>query len=324
MATLQGAFFAVSGGPVHILEKERTKFSGTIQQEWDICTEENRKIPITLELNHLEVAIEGTGTIEVNASQFYIVTTTEYHTTVRKYLWEEKGKSENDRESYKMDWIPLAHLKGDKTQNEGQYSITKLNDDALRFYTARPGDEEFLRRITEENGIIDIRWRGLLRNFNPIKPIPSPVVPEPVPPPPKPSEALPEWIKELVHKERDMCIRRGIAVISIPKHYRKGQVLLSEEISHGFPGEEVFIWWGEISEERNYAFWDRNKMRYSVIQGEQRLFDDTSGKGWHIQKHALRQNVEAGTFELAITFSGKFWTYKGREVAISWIAFKTI
>ena len=65
-------------------------------------------------------------------------------------------------------------------------------------------------------------------------------------------------------------------------------------------------------------------MRYSVLCGDEELFQDSGDSGWKIDKKAIRQNVEDGTFQIALTLSKGRGRNRSREVAISWIAVKTI
>lgn len=325
-AKLQGAVFAVSGRSHQILEKEWTGFSGTMQQEWEICTEEDRKLPVALELSELEVAVEDFNLIEPENCQFYIDTASEYYEAVQKKL---RGETEREQNS-KVDWIPLAYLKLQQNSEEERPSLSVIKDFGLRTYIARPGGEELFRRTEEENGIIDIRWRKLLKGF---KKEPRP----PFPHLPKPSEKLPDspergnipqWLRELTEEERSRNINRGMTVISIPRRCRRGQILYSDEISHGFPGEEVLICWGVIYENRDYVYWNHSKVQYTIVQGDQKLFpklwDTGREAGKLIERQALRQNVEKGTFQIALTLSAVPRKNRGREVAITWTAFRTV
>ncbi|MDE7270390.1 MAG: hypothetical protein K2N81_07935, partial [Acetatifactor sp.] len=160
----------------------------------------------------------------------------------------------------------------------------------------------------EENGIVDIRWRNLLKDIQW-----------------KQQPSLPS--QELIQEEKSKCIRHGVTVIPIPRRYRRGQVLYSDEITHGFPGEEVLIFWGVIYENRDHVYWNHSKIQYTVVQGEQKLFPrlwDTGREGGrNIERQALLQDVEKGTFQIALTLSAGFRKNRGREVAISWTAFRT-
>ncbi|MDE6700030.1 MAG: hypothetical protein K2K10_03315 [Acetatifactor sp.] len=310
VAKLQGAFFSASGKSFQILEKEWTGLSGTVQQEWEICTEENRKLPVALELSQLEVAVEGIALETPDTCQFYIDTAAEYYTTARKTLREthEYKKPSGKEQDNPADWLPLVRMKLQRDSEEEKYSLSLIEDSGLRFYTIRSGEEEMLWRIEEENGIVDIRWRNLLKEFRW-----------------KQQPSLPS--QELIQEEKSKCIRRGVTVIPIPGRYRRGQVLYSDEIAHGFPGEEVLIFWGVIYENRDHVYWNHSKIQYTVVQGEQKLFPrlwDTGREGGrNIERQALLQNVEKGTFQIALTLSAGFRKNRGREVAISWTAFRT-
>ncbi len=212
----------------------------------------------------------------------------------------------------------------------------------MRFPAFCQAWEQAYRHEAESNGIVDIRWRGLLKvllsslssSSRPCETQPSPprgpLPPhqqEPLPPLPRyglSREQVLELIGEQIEGKREKYIRRGVTVISVPKRYRKGRTLYSEEIAHGFPGEEVFLWCGRVLEEKNYAYWSREKMRYSVLTGAEGLFPDSGDSGWKIDKQAVRQNVKDGTFQVALTLSKGRRRNRSREVAISWIAVKTI
>lgn len=330
VAKLQGAFFSSSGKSLQILEKEWTGLSGMMQQEWELCTEEGRKLPVALELSQLEVAVEGLDLAVPETCQFYIDTAAEYHMAARKSLWEtqEYQKPSGKEPTHSADWLPLACLRLQPDLESGRacaFSMELLEDSGLRFYTTRPGEEELLWRIEEENGIVDIRWRNLLKNFKrapqpplPRPPLPRPPLPQPLPPQ-EPSACPEKGAKD---------VRRGVTVIPIPGHYRRGQILYSDEIAHGFPGEEVLIYWGVIYENRDHVYWNHSKVQYTVVQGEQKLFPglwDTGREGGrNIERQALRQNVEKGTFQIALTLSAGFRKSRGREVAISWTAFRIV
>ncbi len=323
-AKLQGAFFAESGQDVRLLQGDDTIFSGSAMCEWEICTEENRKNPITLELANLEISSGNSDRRELGTCRLLIGTEPSYEDIVRKYLWQEAGASKKE-----ADWLPLAYIKESVTGKETRTAFEVSKEQNVRLKAFCPAWEQTYRQEAERSGLIDIKWRGLLkllrqnampqpRPFEPLPPQPSPQQPGPS------REQIQEMIREQAEEEREKCIRRGIAVIPIPRHYRKGRILVSEEIAHGFPGEEVFLWCGRVFEEKNYAYWTRDKMRYFVLSGDEGLFSDPRDSGWKIEKQAVRQNVEAGTFQVALTLSKGRRRNRSREVAISWIAVKTI
>ena len=342
-ASLQGAFFAESGQTARMLEGEDTVFSGSVIREWEICTEENRKHPITLELTQLELMSGNSGKSELEACRICIETAPSYEDIIKKYLQREERMPEQ-----KAEWLPLAYIKTSEAKSGKQsfFEVSKEQDVRLRAFC--PAWEQICRQDAERNGIVDIRWRGLLKVLwqQSWSPEPLPSLPQPREPfPLQPQQGrlmgyikeqiqeqfqeqiqsqVQELVKEQVEEKREKCIRRGVAVIPIPKHYRKGKTLVSEEIAHGFPGEEVFIWCGRVFEEKNYAYWSRDKMRYSVLCGDEELFSDPGDSGWKIDKKAIRQNVEDGTFQVAFTLSRIRRRNRSREVAISWIAVKTV
>lgn len=326
LVKLQGAFFAASGNSIQVVEEKQALCSGCLQREWEICTEENNSLPVMLELSHLEVASEGSGSVNAQVCRFYIETSGSYDAAARKMI-QKKGVWETE-----VDWIPLAYLRAEKISGEERILFSLRKDREVRFFAVNPKIEDTLRRASEENGIVDIRWRKLFKSLNPNPPVlpgpypPGPLPPCPIPPCPEPPKTglTEEQVRELLEEEREKRMRRGIAVIPIPRHYRRGQILLSEEIGHGFPGEEVFLWCGKIREEQHYAYWERSKMQYDVIQGAEKLFAREGGGGWEIEQQAVRQNVEKGTFQIALTLARHFRKSPYKEVAVSWIAVRTV
>lgn len=320
-AKLQGAIFAQSGNSVFSLEEKPAMCSGSLQREWEICTEEDRKLQVMLEISDLEIMIGNAEIVAIPSCQFHIETAASYDQTVKRYL---QDKREQDR---KEDWVPLACLRLEETAGQGRYAFALLKDREVRFSVVRPCEEEVLRRIAEENGILDIRWRKLLKHIwhSPLPPGPAPLPPSPTPPLPQPTEGLitEKQFWELINSDRTRHINRGIAVIPVPKRYRKGQVLLSAEISHGFPGEEVFLWYGRVWKERSYAYWERDRQQYRIVYGDEELFSE-AGDDQEIVRHAVRQNVEAGTFQIAITLNRRWRRNRSKEVAISWTAVRTV
>lgn len=334
---LQGAVFAHSGEASFALEEEPAVCAGSFQREWEICTEENRTLPVLLEISNLEIITESSDIAEIQACQFHIETAVSYEQAVRRYLQDHV---ERDRSG---QWVPLAWLRAEKAAGQDSerstYVFSPVKEQDVRFYAIRPYEEELLRRTADESGILDIRWRGLLKHIwhppappGPVPPTPPgpmpPIPPGPMPPgpiPPVPPEELltVQRFRELLDEDRERRTRRGIIVIPIPKHYRRGKVLLSEEISHGFPGEEVFLKCGRVREEHSYIYWEPDKKQYRIIQGEEGLFRDVcDGPG--IEKLAVVQNVEAGSFQIALTLRKGRRKNRSREVAISWTAVKSL
>lgn len=334
MAKLQGAVFAQSGEASLVLEEEPAVCAGSFQREWEICTEENRTLPVMLEISDLEIITESTEITGIQACQFPIGTAVSYDQAVRKYLQDHVEQNRSGT------WVPLARLRMEEAVGQNsersRYVFSAVREQDVRFHVIRPYEEEILKRIAEENGILDIRWRGLLKHiWYPPAP-PGPVLPGPTPPgpmPPIPPEPIPPFppedllterrFRELLDADRGSRIGRGIIVIQVPKHYRRGKVLLSEEISHGFPGEEVFLKCGRVREEHSYIYWEHDKKRYRIIQGEEGLFRDVCD-GWGVEKLAVMQNVEAGTFQIALTLRKGRRKNRSREVAVSWTAVKSV
>ncbi len=331
MLKLQGAVFAHSGESGYMLEEEPVMCSGSLQREWDVCTEENRTLPVLLEINHLEIVTESEETAKVSDCQFQIETTSSYDQAVKGYLLELAGKDQSE------NWVPLACLRlgeaGRDTGN-GKYAFSLIKKEHLRIYVSRPCEELILKRIQEENGILDIRWRKLLKHMwgSPVPPLPRPSAPPAPrhPLPPKPRMPLPpegvlteQQFWKLAEEDRQNRINRGIVVIPVPRRYKEGQVLFSEEISHGFPGEEIFLRCGRVWEEQSYAYWEREKQHYRIIHGDEELFYDVCD-GQEIIKQAVLQNVEAGTFQVAVTLKKGRRRKRSKEVAISWIAVRSV
>lgn len=328
---LQGAFFAQSGESGYVLEEEPAMCSGSLQREWDICTEENRTLPVMLEISHLEI-VTGTGdTTEIPACRFQIEPTSTYDQAVQRYLQEQAGQE------YSGNWVPLAHVNWEETVGQGaekgKYAFSFIREEHLPVFVSRPWEETALKRIAEENGILDIRWRKFLKHK---RPYPLPPAPRPLPPP-EPMPSMPpespfqppegllteQRFRELADEDRRGRIKRGILVIPVPKRYRKGQVLFSEEISHGFPGEEVFLQCGRVWEEQSYAYWEKDRKRYRIIHGSDDLFADVCD-GQEIVKQAVLQNIESGTFQVALVLGKRRRRKSSKEVAISWIAVRSV
>ena len=361
---LQGAFFLASGKSLEILEEQRTSLLGSLYQEWQICTEEYRKQMIAMELSRLEVFRSGKGPVAAEVCQVSIETVEAYEEAVRRRLPGElkafptesslsesetlpkgeffrESRNASGKEPFGEDWVPLARI-GVSADKGAFFVYTK--DSGLRRRVAQSAETEAIRRAAEENGILDIRWRGLLRNLR------SEVVGrisgnEPLGgngridgngplggnrttggsgplgedgrPRKKAEQEEVSQIRE-VHQARE--VHRGVAVIPVPKRYRKGDTLLSEEIAHGFPGEEVFLWLERIYEEPSYAYWEKNNTRHAAVHGAEELFADGWYSGWEIQKQALRQEIEAGTFQIALILSKGRRKKRCREVALSWTA----
>lgn len=326
-AKLQGAFFLASGRSLQIMEEQQTILSGSLYQEWQICTEEYRKQTVAMELSRLEIFRQGRETVKAEACQTYIDTALSYEDAVRERLQRKEEEFGGE------DWVPLARI---RTGGAGQGGVQVIEDEpGLRRRVVQSEETEFIRRGAEENGIIDIRWRGLLKglqireHFGDRGPSAEkgrwhdrnhqavhgqPVRPAEIPKPP--TERVPEHKPDNGRGQ----VHRGVAVIPVPKHYRKGDTLFSEEISHGFPGEDVFLWLERLYEEPSYAYWEKNSTRHAAIHGADDLFADGWYSGWEIQKQALRQEIETGTFQIALVLSRGRRRRRSREVAVSWTA----
>lgn len=328
---LQGAGFLLSGRSLEVLEGEEIIVSGTYGRDWQLCTEEARRLPIIIELEQLEISSEHSGSARLENVQLCVEPTADYSEAIQKYLcdMEESGIREDGAAAGRRteEWVPLALLRQDGNAGEGQPSLHILKDKEVRQLAVRPDRERLFRRLQEESGIVDIRWRGLLKRMYP--------TPEPVPPgqhrfpePVQPGQHhLPEPVQlplpESVPSPETplaLCFRQGIAIISVPRRYRRGQVLLSEEISHGLSGKGVLIYCGRMYEERNYEFWEKSRNKHFIISGQEALFEEKGQGGWYIEGQAVRQNIEAGSFRIAVTLRKGQRRKRDREVAVSWLA----
>lgn len=308
-AKLQGAFFLASGRSLQIMEEPQTVISGSLYQEWQICTEEYRKQTVALELSRLEILRQGKAPVEAQACQVYIETVLSYEDAVRGRLRGSEETAEGE------DWVPLARI---RRGAQGTVHVAE-DEPGLRRCVAQSEETEFIRRSAEENGIIDIRWRGLLKSLRSREPyFPGPVSPAEPPKPCPKKDPEPPWERPPAGRREQ--VHRGVAVIPIPKRYRKGDTLFSEEISHGFPGEDVFLWLERLYEEPSYAYWEKNSTRHAAVHGADDLFADGWYSGWEIQKQALRREIEAGTFQIALVLSRGRRRRQCREVAMAWTA----
>lgn len=313
IAKLQGARLLQSQEACFVLEEEQAVCSGSLQKEWEICTEENRELPVLVEISHLEVMTDHAGTVEVPACQLTIDTVSSYEQTVKGYL------QERERPEPEAEWLPLARLGLKEGSGGNKDTFFLREEDSIRRLAVRPGEEGLLRRIAEENGIRDLWWRKLLPD-RPLPPEPDRPFP-PLPPGPGGEFLTEAQVRGLLGAEREKRIRRGVAVIQVPKRYRKKQVLFSEEISHGFPGEEVLLLCSRLREEPSYLYWKRGEKQYRIFYGEEGLFPEGK-EGFEVKRQAVMQDVESGTFRIALTLAGRCRKKRNREVAISWTAIK--
>lgn len=319
MAKLQGAVFAQSGNSVMVLEEEQAICSGSLQREWDICTEENRKLPVLLEISHLEVVAGQVKAVELPTCQFYIETAAAYEQAVRTYLRESAQQQPRE------DWVPLARIKLAEGSRAGQYAFELLKENSVRLGVTCPREEEALRRIAEENGILDVRWRGVPGYVHSLQPaFPAPLPPPPVlPGPPAPIEEseIRQMLEELLSAERENHIHRGIAVIPLPKRWRRGHVVFSDKIFHGFPGQEVLLWCGRVLEEQYYVYWKRGEKQERILSGEEGMFPEEQSCQ-RVRQYAFLQDVGEGSFQIALRLERKNRRNRSREVAVSWTAMR--
>lgn len=326
---VQGGWFLESGGRHQRIHYKETVFEGDLLREWEICTDESRRLPVELEVGGLEIMLDGHGQARTEVFRFHIETTDNYRKAVRST--DAYADISRNRPEDTGGWLPLAHLRLERPE-EGHTLFRIVDGKNIRVYAKDIWENGLLRDIMDDNGIVDIRWRHLIKRIRPLPERPS----RPERPPreevfpgggrtPGEQAALfksryKEWIGELLEADRKERFRRGVAVIPIPSKYRSGQVLLSGEISHSFPGEEVLLWCGRVWEEPNYAYWDREKRVYGITQGMEDLFPKAHKSGWVIDGQALYQDVNAGTFQIALTLVKGRKRHREKEVAVSWMA----
>lgn len=326
MAKLEGAFFVQTGNPFFILEEEQAVCRGSLQREWEVCTEDRRQ-PMVLEISHLEVADGKKQTVEIPTCRLCIETAADYGRTVRRFL--RKCLRER-QEGTKEEWVPLARLRLKEGTQPGGCQLSVPEDGSVRLTVACPREEQLLARIREENGIFDMsgrRFSERMRETEPLrKPSPEPIHPLPPEsgfPLPQPPEGgwLRQQLHELLEEDREKHIRRGVAVITVPRRCRKGQVIFSDRIFHGFRGDEVILWCGRMLEEQNWIYWERGRKQYRILCGDEGLFPEERDSR-RIIRQAVLQNVEEGSFQIALTLSGRNRRGRSREVAVSWVAVK--
>lgn len=325
---LQGARFA--GCRHHYLQyqSEEQAVTGSkekalhILPQGHMLPEETGFFPILLELKAIQVHINGVCYEEPGQHQCSIRTVTDYQKEIRNLLrMKAFGEEEDDEEK---QWVPLARLSLKNAQDGSLEKILNCVETAdIRLYAASPRLQELLYAVEAASGILPFMQEQDRPEPRPPYP-PPPPVPRPEPPPGPEAPITEERIKELFEEKWEERVHRGVTVFQIPRHYKKGQVLYSETISHGFPGEEVILWYGRVREETNYAFWERDKKRHFVIQGREELFRNGNGRKRPALEYALEVNIEEGSFRIALTLQKKcFKRYEESEVAVSWVALKT-
>lgn len=324
---LQGASFLETGQNTKLLAGSETMLSGMFCRDWQLCTEEARQLPILIELENLEISLDN-AIVKAENTQFYVQTTTEYGDAVQRSLWdnEEAGKQELAlSEGGWEEWVPLALLRQEGNSQEDCVSLQILDDKKVRPLAVRPEQERLIRQVREESGIVDIGWRGLLKQLCPPPSEGRPPYRPEKHSPYQPEGHLPRRPEERPpyppgHRSANLCIHQGVAVISVPRNYRRKQVLLSEEIKHGFPKRKVLIFCGRLYEEHNAFFWEKIQDRHFIISGQDDLFEDQNRSGWYIENQAVRQDIEAGSFRIAVTLRRGRNRKGDREVAVSWMA----
>lgn len=315
-AALQGAYFAQSGAYSQRIEEKETELKGDLWQSWELMTEENRELPIVLELKDFHV-FTAEGKEEIPDVQLYIETAREYEKAVRDRLERrfDKECAPPPGEGYPHaqaapDWVPLAYVGAEKN-GEGGYNFSLKEHKDIRVYCMRPWERDVTDRAKKQGKILDMRkCRLFCSKFS------SPEQEAFKKKEPEEGGALADTDAEAVKK----YIRHGTERIRIPEGCRKGQVLYSDKISHGFPGQEVIVWWERQFEERSYAYW--NKKRTVAVHGKEALFKEVIGDTDLIAEQAVCQNVEEGTFRIAFTLKKAERRIKAKEVVISWTALR--
>lgn len=322
---IQGARFA--GCRHHYLQFQSGEQTVTGRKEKELhilpqghmLSEETGFFPILLELKAIEVHVNGVRYEEPGQHHCSIRTVTDYHDQIKNMLRLEGFEEEGDEEK---QWVPLAKLFLKNAQDGSTDKVLwGIEPAEIRSYAANPRLEELFYAVKAASGILPF-WQEQDR------PDPRPPGPPPGPrpePPPRPETPMTEEkAAELFEEKWEERVHRGVTVFQIPKHYKKGQVLYSETISHGFPGEEVILRYGRVREETNYAFWERDKKRHFVIQGREELFSTGKGRKRPVLDYAVEVNIEEGSFRIALTLQKKcFKRYEESEVAVSWVALKT-
>lgn len=191
----------------------------------------------------------------------------------------------------KISWVPLAKVCAGQCREGEMPKPYRVEMDGIRQYAANPRIEGLVQLVKSKSGIGKIVRRAAE----------APSVPE--------------------HTE--IRVRRGVTSVPVPKGYRWGQILYSEEIAHGFGREEVAIWYGRVREEKNYAYWEKEKVKHMVIEGMEALFQKTAPSGWQIEYQALKKNIEEGTFQIALTLRKGRGRIRDKEIVISWTAVRT-
>lgn len=322
MARLQGARFAATGHSHHELHAREMFLEGNVQQEWDVYTEEDRQFPILFELERFEVYKDNKKQGHADSFGFSIDTSNDYQRSLQKLFRERQAVTQPE------NWLPLAQFEIIRSQ-DSDINLKLIEQSSVRVFAANPLEDAFCKEIEKQHGIMEIPLRRTLHD-RPVQPMrregqPSSTTDISAQDALHLREERREWYKKLLIEEREDRCNRGVSVIPIPRHYKRGQVLFSEVIFHGFPGEEVFLWCGRVWEEHNYAYRDRETTKYIITHGDEALFFDIEGNGWMIHEQAIRQDVDAGTFRIALTLkkSRRRKLYMEKEVAVSWIAIRT-
>lgn len=315
-AALQGAYFAQSGAYSQRIEEKETELKGDLWQSWELMTEGNRELPIVLELKDFHV-FTGRGKEEIPAVQLYIETAQEYEKAVRDGLERRSDKecAAPPGEGYSHaqaapDWVPLAYVGAEKNGGGG-YKFSLKDHKDIRVYCMRPWQRDVIDRAKEQGKILDMRKCRLFcsRFFPPEQEAAQKKEPEA-------GGALADTDEEVVKK----YIRHGTERIRIPRGSKRGQVFYSEKIAHGFPGQEVIVWWERQFEERSYAYWNKN--RTVSVHGKEAFFKEVIGDTDFISEQAVCQNVAEGTFRIAFTLKKGRRSRKDEEVVISWTALR--
>lgn len=315
-ARLAGGRFAHTGRHHAVFENREPLLNGRMRQEWTVSAQAEHSCPVVLTLSEFCIRKDGRSGTQGSAFEFLAQTVTNYDEEMKSRL--------ADTEQNAPKWVALAHIK------TGEGNDLQVTTKGVRRYAANPLTEEKVRHIKEEAGIS----KDGARPSYPPGPFPEPFPPEPPGPyppgpfpKPQPPEPVPEidraQLEKILKEEYGRRIHRGVTVVEVPGRYKRGQVLYSPPIEHGFGAAEVLISCGRIYEDNNPAYWEKERVLHTVMYGAEALFTERHEKGWRIAAHALEKNIEEGTFRIAVTLQKGRKRNAGREVAISWTAVKT-
>lgn len=353
MLTLRGGLFQDTGEPFYRVHEELTAVKDTVLKDIWVRAGLGTRHPLYLDTSRYNIRIDGCCIKEAEEdppdgdvvslsdhtcgeeNRYVSISLSDDYEEVIRTRLRERCLEEKETGWNNGDWLPLARIL--YATDEEETKIELIDGESVRYYVTSPVLEEEVRRIRRESGIID--GREVLPHPpgpgphppepGPYPPCPGPHPPEPGPHPPGPGPIppapymTPEQVREIIECKREEHIRRGVTVIPIPKHCRNGRVLYSEVISHGFPGEEVMIRYGRVWKETDYSYWERDKKRYTFFYEREDLFPPMENSGWQAAEYGLKQNLEEGTFQIAVKLTRHCRKVHEKEIAVSWTAIRT-